>query len=40
MLKMTGIELKLLRCICLLKKKREEVFLTLLRDIVKQIKNK
>ena len=42
MLKMTGRELNLsqtLTCICLLKKEREEVFRTLLKDIVKQIIN-
>ena len=43
MLKMTRIKLELIldmTCIYLLKKEWEEVFLTLLKDIVKQIINK
>ena len=43
MLKMTRIKLELISdmtCIYLLKKEWEEVFLTLLKDIVKQIINK
>ena len=39
MLKMTGIELEILTCICLLRTEWGEVFLTLLKDIAKQIIN-